>query len=278
MRPAWQRALARFVGRDHAHRDVARRDVVLQPLEHAPAVDVGQEDVERDRGRLVLARQRQRGGAERGDQALEALLARRVEQEARERRGRSRRSAARGRPGCDRVAVVADFVDQDGGLGCGGATHRAGAAPIAASARSRVGARCARRAAARLRSQRARSPRRRAGLRDGARRRVGLRQVQRERAAPAGRARPGGSRRRSRRDSSRLMARPRPVPPYLRLVLPSACWNASKMICCLSGGDADAGVGDREREHVGGAVQVFVVRVPAGAGRLDRRASPARGA
>ena len=35
-------------------------------------------------------------------------------------------------------------------------------------------------------------------------------------------------------ESSRLMARPRPVPPYLRLVLPSACWNASKMICCLS--------------------------------------------
>ncbi len=26
------------------------------------------------------------------------------------------------------------------------------------------------------------------------------------------------------------------MPPYLRLVLPSACWNASKMICCLSGG------------------------------------------
>ena len=40
----------------------------------------------------------------------------------------------------------------------------------------------------------------------------------------------------SSRDSSRLMARPRPVPPYLRLVLPSACWNASKMICCLSPG------------------------------------------
>ena len=39
----------------------------------------------------------------------------------------------------------------------------------------------------------------------------------------------------SRRDSSRLIARPRPVPPYLREVEPSACWNASKMICCLSG-------------------------------------------
>ena len=36
-------------------------------------------------------------------------------------------------------------------------------------------------------------------------------------------------------DSSRLIARPKPVPPYLRDVEPSACWNASKMICCLSG-------------------------------------------
>jgi hypothetical protein len=35
---------------------------------------------------------------------------------------------------------------------------------------------------------------------------------------------------------SRLIASPRPVPPYLRLVEPSACWNASKMICCFSGG------------------------------------------
>ena len=40
----------------------------------------------------------------------------------------------------------------------------------------------------------------------------------------------------SRFASSRLIARPRPVPPYLRLVLASACWNASKMILCFSGG------------------------------------------
>jgi len=39
----------------------------------------------------------------------------------------------------------------------------------------------------------------------------------------------------SSRASSRLIARPSPVPPYLRDVEPSACWNASKMICCLSG-------------------------------------------
>ena len=92
-----ERALARLVGRDDAHRDVPRRDVVLQPLQHAPAVDVGQVDVERDRVGLVLAGHGQRGGAQRGDQPLEALLARGVEQDAGEARGRSRRSAARGR-------------------------------------------------------------------------------------------------------------------------------------------------------------------------------------
>ena len=40
----------------------------------------------------------------------------------------------------------------------------------------------------------------------------------------------------SRFASSRLIARPNPVPPYRRLVLASACWNASKMMRCFSGG------------------------------------------
>ena len=39
----------------------------------------------------------------------------------------------------------------------------------------------------------------------------------------------------SRLASSRLMARPRPVPPNFRAVPASACWNASKMIFCFSG-------------------------------------------
>ena len=38
----------------------------------------------------------------------------------------------------------------------------------------------------------------------------------------------------NRSASPRLIDNPRPVPPYLRLVEPSACWNASKMIFCLS--------------------------------------------
>ena len=40
----------------------------------------------------------------------------------------------------------------------------------------------------------------------------------------------------SSRAISRLIERPRPVPPYLRLVVPSACWNASKISFCLSCG------------------------------------------
>ncbi len=40
----------------------------------------------------------------------------------------------------------------------------------------------------------------------------------------------------SRRAISRLIERPRPVPPYLRDVVPSACWNASKISRSLSSG------------------------------------------
>ena len=38
------------------------------------------------------------------------------------------------------------------------------------------------------------------------------------------------------RVSSRQIDRPRPVPPYLRLVEPSACANDSKIDCCFSKG------------------------------------------
>ena len=90
-------------------------EVVLEPVEHAPAVDVGQADVERDGVGLVLAGQRQRGGAERGDQPLEALLAGGLEQEPGERQvvldDQQQRVA-----GLDGVAVVADLVDELGRL------------------------------------------------------------------------------------------------------------------------------------------------------------------
>ena len=74
-----------------------------------------------------------------------------------------------------------------------------------------------------------------AAARDGTRRAgVVQRQVERERAALPGtltsRISPPSS-----VASSRLIARPRPVPPYLRLVPASACWNASKISFCFSG-------------------------------------------
>ena len=96
-RAGLQRALARVVGRDDADRDVAGRDVGLEPVEDAPALHVGQRDVERDHRRMELARHRQRAGAGVADQALEAGDARRVEQRPWRRRGRSRPPAAPGR-------------------------------------------------------------------------------------------------------------------------------------------------------------------------------------
>ena len=42
------------------------------------------------------------------------------------------------------------------------------------------------------------------------------------------------------------IVRPRPVPPYRRVVDASACTNAPKISHCLSCGDADAGVAHRE--------------------------------
>ena len=64
---------------------------------------------------------------------------------------------------------------------------------------------------------------------------VAERQVERERAAHARRA----AQLDLAAEQARQLAadrRPRPVPPYLRLVLASACWKASKMIRCFSGG------------------------------------------
>ena len=42
------------------------------------------------------------------------------------------------------------------------------------------------------------------------------------------------------------IVRPSPVPPKRRVVDPSAWLNASKIVACLLGGNADAGVADRE--------------------------------
>ena len=55
---------------------------------------------------------------------------------------------------------------------------------------------------------------------------------------------------RSWRAISRLIDRPRPVPPYLRLVVPSACWNALENQLLLVLGNADAGIGDRDLDRL----------------------------
>ena len=49
-----QAVLPLLLDRQHLHRDVARRRIELQVVEHGPAQHVGQEHVERDRGRQVL--------------------------------------------------------------------------------------------------------------------------------------------------------------------------------------------------------------------------------
>ena len=43
------------------------------------------------------------------------------------------------------------------------------------------------------------------------------------------------------------------MPPYLRVVDPSACLNGSKIVACSSDRDADAGVGDREVQRARGS-------------------------
>ena len=103
------------------------------------------------------------------------------------------------------------------------------------------------------------------------RRDVDRRQVQRERAALC---RPRCVSRISPPSSlaiSRLIDRPRPVPPYLRLVVPSACWNASKMTWCLSGANADAGVFDRKATTLVARSSDGVPGRPAARRRLDRQ-------
>ncbi len=51
---ARQRVLAVLVERDDLHRDVPRQRILLELAQHRPAQHVGQEHVERDRGRLEL--------------------------------------------------------------------------------------------------------------------------------------------------------------------------------------------------------------------------------
>ena len=82
-RAALETVLALLLDRQDLHRDVARRGVLLQLVEHRPAEHVRQEHIQRDRGRTVLARERQAFRAVLRDDGLEAVVARQIQQHPR---------------------------------------------------------------------------------------------------------------------------------------------------------------------------------------------------
>ena len=83
-RAAREAVLAVLVQRHDLHRDVARRRIALELAEHRPSEHVGQEHVERDRGRAgTRARARARPRRVVGDEHLEAVGAREVDDHAR---------------------------------------------------------------------------------------------------------------------------------------------------------------------------------------------------
>ena len=82
-RAALDALVALLLDGDDLHRDVAGVGVLLEPRQHRPAEHVGQEHVERDRGRPVFAHHAQAVGAAIGDQHLEAARARQVAQHRR---------------------------------------------------------------------------------------------------------------------------------------------------------------------------------------------------
>src|SRR5205085_2336814 len=75
---AGEPVLAVLVERDDLHRDVSRCRVLLQLAQHGPAQHVGQEDVERDRCRLIFAGEGEGLRAAHRDQDLQALVMRQI--------------------------------------------------------------------------------------------------------------------------------------------------------------------------------------------------------
>ena len=75
--------LAFFFQGDDLHRDVARGRVELELVEHRPAEHVGQENIERDGRGVELPGEGKAQRALGGDDALEALVARQAQEDAR---------------------------------------------------------------------------------------------------------------------------------------------------------------------------------------------------
>ena len=78
-RAGLERVLAPVAGRDDVHRDVTRLRMVLQAIEHGPAVHHRQLHVEDDRVGLELVREREARVAANRDDSLEAALTRDLE-------------------------------------------------------------------------------------------------------------------------------------------------------------------------------------------------------
>ena len=91
-RPQPDPALPAIVHRDHVDGDVAGGRVVLQAVQHDPAVHVGQEEVQGDRGRPDLPGNLEGRLPFRDDHALEAQLVGLVQEDGRRIGGRARRS------------------------------------------------------------------------------------------------------------------------------------------------------------------------------------------
>ena len=190
---------------DDLDRYVTRDGIELELIEHRPAEHVGQEDIERDGGGLVLTGERKRRRSAGTDDALETLVPRQTEQDARvvhvvlddQEDGVAIR---------DNVPIVLDRLFSRHGKNHEFASHgRPDGCPF------------------RNRDLRVLTARELDGKEQGKRTSLGR---TRSRAL---------FRRRASAASSRLMARPRPVPPYRRDVPASACWKASKMRRCFSG-------------------------------------------
>ena len=111
-----ERALAQFFRRNDASGNVPRREIALEAGDDAPAVHVGQVQVERDEVGGEVAGERQRRGTLRRDQPLAAVVAHGLEQHLGEGEvvlDDEHHAVAR----LDLVAVVAGLVDEQGMLG-----------------------------------------------------------------------------------------------------------------------------------------------------------------
>ncbi len=75
--------VAVFIERQHLHRNMPRRWILLQVVEDSPAQHVRQKNVQRNGCRVELARQGQRIGTAPRHQDLEPVVMRKIAQDAR---------------------------------------------------------------------------------------------------------------------------------------------------------------------------------------------------